>query len=1111
MHTNIRGYDSKATALHAIINQVKPSIVTINETFLKNNRKLKIPEYLCFNRNRQDVGGGGIATCIQSKDAAHTLKVAEGAEDHEMLITRHSQFSTPINIINMYGEQECRSKNEEIKEKWYKVLTEISKIEAKGELFILIGDLNRHVGGAIPGNERDTVSFGGKLITDMLKSGRYILVNASDKATGGPYTRYDPADPDNEDKKSALSLCIVPTDLYQYIESLEIDKNRTITPSRPISKNMVRYTDHFTLLLTFKNLIRMPNKPVAGKKTVRWNTNKEGGWKSYEEMTTDNEALEKIADSSCDDPNEIMKKIDKVLEGIKHKCFGKVKEKWKPKINKELEALQTEKRKVYESGGIKESIDQDIEAVDKKIAAALLQEQKEVFEKELEEIRSTKRRKGTAAAVFLTKEKIVGSKKMASEAVVVIDPKTNEEVNTPEGIKRVALEYCCDLLTNRKPNIGYEEDIKMKKLIHEVRMKDDGESEEVDELKEDRFEETYAILAKRRGEKYKFICRAGESLKAAVMKLCHTVWKKEKLPERWYKSTLIQSYKGKGPRGVLDNQRHLHLKDEFPKFFGHLVVTATKEKMIKNMSKFQIGTKPGHRPQEHLFVLKSIVALYLHYNRAIILSMWDVSKFFDREALTDCMNELFKNEIKGKLYRLLFQMNKNTRISVQTPVGPTEDRDTGEGLGQGTLEGALVSAVNLDNGVNDFFRDSEYEVSYGDVQLQPLLYQDDVARLADDVEAAQMGNDKMEAVAETKLLDYNLDKSCYIVIGGKIARELIEEKIDANPLTLCGVAMVKETEAKYLGDYISSYGLAHSVESTVNKRRGLAVRSIFEIRAVIDDFRSATAGGITAGLDIWEMAVLPMLLNNAECWLGMSDNTIQELDKLQLMFIRSLLTVGSGCPTPSLYMETGLIPMKFRILQKKLLFLHHLLTLQNPALAKEILEVQIKLKLPGLYQECENFLVTNNITRVESFSKVQWKNLVKRKMKELHKAEMIKIAKVKHYKKIRAADIEADDFKLKRYFSVLDVPDARLRFKIRTSMTPTVMMNFQSDIQYTHTMWACVGCASLGDGARRDTQTHIMSCSGYDKFRQGKDMTNDKEIVQYFRQVIQHRLESATL
>ena len=67
------------------------------------------------------------------------------------------------------------------------------------------------------------------------------------------------------------------------------------------------------------------------------------------------------------------------------------------------------------------------------------------------------------------------------------------------------------------------------------------------------------------------------------------------------------------------------------------------------------------------------------------------------------------NEVRGKLYRLLFEMNENTKISVLTPVGMTEEKDTGEGVGQGTLEGALVSAVNLDNGVNDFFYDSEYE------------------------------------------------------------------------------------------------------------------------------------------------------------------------------------------------------------------------------------------------------------------------------------------------------------------------------------------------------------------------------------------------------------------
>ena len=60
--------------------------------------------------------------------------------------------------------------------------------------------------------------------------------------------------------------------------------------------------------------------------------------------------------------------------------------------------------------------------------------------------------------------------------------------------------------------------------------------------------------------------------------------------------------------------------------------------------------------------------------------------------------------------------------------------------------------------MNDFFKDSEYEVSYVPVPIQPILYQDDVARMSLDLESAQMGNNKMEALAETKLLDYNLDK-----------------------------------------------------------------------------------------------------------------------------------------------------------------------------------------------------------------------------------------------------------------------------------------------------------------------------------------------------------------
>ena len=52
--------------------------------------------------------------------------------------------------------------------------------------------------------------------------------------------------------------------------------------------------------------------------------------------------------------------------------------------------------------------------------------------------------------------------------------------------------------------------------------------------------------------------------------------------------------------------------------------------------------------------------------------------------------------------------------------------------------------MNLDSGVRDFFKNSEVEVNYGPLMMGPVLFQDDVARLARDLESAQVGNDRME-------------------------------------------------------------------------------------------------------------------------------------------------------------------------------------------------------------------------------------------------------------------------------------------------------------------------------------------------------------------------------
>jgi hypothetical protein len=72
-----------------------------------------------------------------------------------------------------------------------------------------------------------------------------------------------------------------------------------------------------------------------------------------------------------------------------------------------------------------------------------------------------------------------------------------------------------------------------------------------------------------------------------------------------------------------------------------------------------------------------------------------MSKFFDWESLRDGINSIYNCGIHGKLFRLIYMMIKDTQISVRTA-------DTGENIGQGTLERTVFSAANIDYIMNRF-------------------------------------------------------------------------------------------------------------------------------------------------------------------------------------------------------------------------------------------------------------------------------------------------------------------------------------------------------------------------------------------------------------------------
>ena len=317
--------------------------------------------------------------------------------------------------------------------------------------------MNKHIGCDELGvkGSHEKISFGGELIRDFIASGDYICLNNSHKASGGPFTRFDPSNPEKKENMSCLSLVIVSKKLEPFIEKLEIDYNKTFSPIRALSKTKSVTSDHFPLIVTFAANFCTNISVKKPDCFTMWNTNKEGGWEKFKELTEDDDKFDKAFEN--EDTNdeialttsETMNKIEKIMNTVQYTAFGKVKRK---RINK--------------VPSIKEVDENNLENKDELLNQKLLQSQRKEIEEELKQLENLKVTKGKTAAVFNLFNKIRGQKKEGAEMLAMKDPESGELVFDPEDLKTTSLNYCVNLLQNTFIDPEYEKEIYIDNLLH---------------------------------------------------------------------------------------------------------------------------------------------------------------------------------------------------------------------------------------------------------------------------------------------------------------------------------------------------------------------------------------------------------------------------------------------------------------------------------------------------------------------------------------------------------------------------------------------------------------------------------------------------------------------
>ena len=1049
IYSNARGIRSKLTSLKAIIEKQTPDLIIIVESHLVRNNTIKIKGYDRITYKNRTSNGGGILIAAKNNQNIEmvTIKIHE---EMEQLWVQLMVNNFKFNLAAAYGPVESRTSTSDINN-WYYEL-EKSYAENDSNPTIILGDFNAHIGNdreGIIGNN-DKIDSGGEALRNLIKRRKLILGNSSEKCQG-KITRMDP-----KGNHSIIDYVITNPEMFDKIQQINIDEERlwTLTNyTKKRGKPVEIPSDHNTIIITLNCY-----KTVKTIKQTIWDLKNEKSMAAFKEET-ENQLIKEKWDSEGD-PTQKYKRWNKQLQSSLYKCFQKITITNKNRSQKSTE-LVNQKRK------IKEYLNKlSKEGLNNGIVATLLRTE---LNTKVEEI-TNQIKKETSERINNNMEDIVTGKKKADEIWSVRKRATkaseqvmaikNQEGNILTGsteIKERYKSYYRELLEPRDPfPEAKETEDEITKLFNLHLRETKFDSEPINQpFTETEINKVIKELKpnKSPGEDQitnELIKNFGKNLKMSLLSMMNWIFQNEKLPEQLLKINIKSIYKGKGSTAELKNHRGIFIGNAILKILESLIHNRAAPVTEKSgFTESQIGGRKSRGIYDHIFTLRSIMEEYKYIKSPIILEFIDLVKAFDKMILKNVLNDLWKAEVKGKIWRNIYMINQTAFIKVKTPAGLTEEFQIGETLKQGSVLASTLASLHTD-GVSRLFENSGIGINYGKLRINQLLFQDDILKIESSPHNLNQANSIYSWFANVNRMVYHQDKSVYMTTSN--------EKAD---IQLSNMKLQSAEKYKYLADYITPSG---SLDETI-KQRSFQIQGITAELNTIINLIDDQGIHIQASIKYHQAINIPKLLTNSETWANITANNLSSLEDAQNQNLKRLLRLPQGTPTLGMINELGMWTIQTTINYKKLLYLHKLIHYPDTYIAKQVLLTQMEKPGPtwwrSILQIGEQIGQEINQEKIAKMSKFQWKNEIKQKLQAHHVKNLQEW--VKNSKKCKKMKPQG---KLQEYIKILGKDQARALLLERLGMTK-VKANYKNMYQST----LCDKCH-----CEEETTIHLIRC-----------------------------------
>ena len=377
-----------------------------------------------------------------------------------------------------------------------------------------------------------------------------------------------------------------------------------------------------------------------------------------------------------------------------------------------------------------------------------------------------------------------------------------------------------------------------------------------------------------------------------LLQAINKIWKTGNSPQQFKQSTLLPILKnGKDPT-VVESYRPISLISCFAKMTEKLVYKRlyTYAENNNRLPNFQCGFRKQHSCTDLLVYLEHFIQITLRTQKVLIIVYFDIEKAFDNASPLQILHNLLQIGIKGRMLNWLTDFFSNREFNVRIGNKFSDSKSMNTGVPQGSILSPLL-----------------FSILQSDL---PNMEDTHILQYADDVSIFVMDNSIESAVRKLQNsidtlsdwyrnigLNINQNKTNFMVFTRK--------KIARIPtLTLNNANIQFVTSTKFLGVYLDGPIL------TWNTHIKYLVNSSFQKLNIMKSLTSTKWGAHRNLMTTFYTSYIKSRITyGVQAFSSASQTILSKLEVIQNSAIRIITGLRKSTPIPTIQFESSILPM----------------------------------------------------------------------------------------------------------------------------------------------------------------------------------------------------------